>query len=78
MDWKNIALEKLKDYQAKRQALESIPLEIAQVESTMTSIRSARPDATPVKGGSSGYEDKMLSCLAHRDELEQLVEEMKK
>ena len=74
MDWKNIALEKLKDYHAKQQALESIPLEIAQVESTMTSIRSARPDVTPVKGGSSGYEDKMLSCLAHRDELQRAQE----
>lgn len=74
MDWKSIAIEKLKDYQAKRQALESIPLEIAQVESTMTSIRSSRPDATPVKGGSAGYEDKMLNCLAQKDELQRVLE----
>lgn len=74
MDWKCIAIEKLKGYQAKRQALESIPLEIAQVESTMTSIRSSRPDATPVKGGSAGYEDKMLNCLAQKDELQRVLE----
>jgi len=77
MDWKSIAIEKLKDYQAKRQALESIPLEIAQVESTMTSIRSSRPDATPVKGGSAGYEDKMLNCLAQKDELQRVLERTK-
>ncbi len=74
MDWKNVAVEKLKDYQAKRQALESIPLEIAQVESTMISIRGARTDITPVKGGSSGYEDKMLNCLAQKDELQRILE----
>lgn len=74
MDWKSIAIEKLKDYQAKRQALESIPLEIAQVESNMTSIHSSRPDATPVKGGGAGYEDKMLNCLAQKDELQRVLE----
>ncbi len=74
MDWKSVAIEKLRDYQAKKQALESIPLEIAQVESTMTSIRSRRPDATPVEGGSAGYEDKMLNCLAQKDELQRVLE----
>lgn len=74
MDWKSVAIEKLKDYLAKKQALESIPLEIAQVESTMTSIRSSRPEATPVKGGSADYEDKMLNCMAQKDELQRVLE----
>lgn len=74
MDWKSVAIEKLKDYQAKRQALESIPLEIAQLESTMTSIRSARPDTMSVKGSNSGYEDKILNCLAQKDELQRVLE----
>lgn len=74
MDWKSVAIEKLKDYGAKRQALESIPLEIAQVESNMTSIRSSLVDGTPVKGGGSGYEDRMLNCLAQKEELQRILE----
>ena len=70
MDWKSIAIEKLKDYEAKRQALSSIPLELATVESSMTSIRSSRVDGTPVKGGGSGYEDRMLGLIVKKQELE--------
>ena len=71
MDWKSEAIDKLKQYEAKRQALVSIPLEIAQVESSMTSIRSARVDGVAVKGsGSSGRENMMLSCIVQRDELQ--------
>lgn len=71
MDWKSEAIDKLKQYEAKRQALESLPLEIAQVESTMTSIRSSRVDGVAVKGsGSSGQENMMLNCIALKDELQ--------
>lgn len=76
-DWKTFAIEKLKDYEAKRQALENLPLEIAQVESTMTSIRSARADSVPVRGGGSGYEEKMLNCIVQRDELQRCLERTK-
>lgn len=77
MDWKIIAIEKLKDYPAKKQALESIPLQIAEIESAMTSIRSARPDSTPVKSGASGYDDKILNCLVQKDELQRTLERAK-
>ena len=70
MDWKSVAMEKLRDHEAKRRALESIPLELAQAESSMTSIRSSRADGTPVKGGGSGYEDRMLSLIVKKQELE--------
>lgn len=72
MDWKREAIEKLKEYQAKRQALESIPLEIARIESNMTSIRSgsATGDGTPVKGGGSGREDMLINNIVKREELE--------
>lgn len=69
MDWKCEAIEKLKQYEAKRQALESIPLEIAQVESNMTSICSPRADSVAVKGSRSGREDMMLNCIVQKDEL---------
>lgn len=74
MDWKSVAIDKLTDYGAKRQAMESIPLEIAQVESDMVSIRGSRVAGTPVKGGNSGYEDRMLNCLAQKEELQRILE----
>ena len=77
MDWKSVAIEKLKDYGAKRQALESIPLEIARVESNMASIRSGRVDGTPVKGGGFGREDMMLNNIVQREELERSLEQAK-
>ena len=75
MDWKCIAIEKLKGYQAKRQALESIPLEIAQVESNMTSIRSALTDAAPVKNSKgNAREDMLLNTIVRKDELQRVLE----
>ena len=73
MDWKSIAIEKLKNHQAKKQSLVSIPLEIAEIESNMKSIRSIRSDRPTVKGGST-YDDKMLSCLVHKEELQGLLD----
>ena len=43
MNWKYEAIDKLKQYGAKKQALRSIPVEISRLESAMKSIRSATP-----------------------------------
>lgn len=78
MNWKFEAIEKLKQYEAKKQSLTSIPEEIARLESAMQSIRSATADGTPVKGGGSGREDAMLSNIVHREELERSLEQAQK
>lgn len=78
MNWKFEAMEKLKMYEAKKQALQSIPEEIARLESVMKSIRSATADGTPVQGGGSGREDMMLSNIVHREELERSLEQAQK
>ncbi|MCI7807969.1 hypothetical protein MR626_01550 [bacterium] len=77
MNWKFEAIEKLKQYEAKKQSMTSIPEEIARLESAMQSIRSATADGTPVKGGGSGREDMMLSNIVHREELERSLEQAK-
>lgn len=77
MNWKFEAIEKLKQYEAKKQSLTSIPDEIARLESAMQSIRSATADGKPVKGGGSGREDMMLSNIVHREELERSLEQAK-
>lgn len=74
MDWKSEAIEKLRQYEAKRQAIENIPIQIAEIESAMTSIRSAQIDSVPVKGGISKYEDKMLSLIVQKEELQRCLE----
>ena len=72
MNWKYEAIEKLKEYSAKKQSLKSIPEEMARLESAMQSIRSATADGTPVSGGGSGREDMMLSPCVKNLELKKL------
>ena len=76
-DWKVLAIEKLKQYEAKRQALEIIPMQIAEIESTMTSIRSGA-DIAPVSGGKgTGKENMLLSCIVQKEELQRNLERAK-
>ncbi len=69
MNWKAEAMEKLRRYDAMRQAVVNIPEEIDRLEDEILSIRSSRTDATPVKGGGSRREDAILNNIAQRQEL---------
>ena len=75
MNWKREAIDKLKNYEARREALENIPKEIKRLESAYAGIRSATTDGTPVSGGSNTREDSMLSNIVHRDELKRRLKE---
>ncbi len=75
MNWKREAADKLRNYEAHRQALRSIPEEIKRLESAYASIRSAASDGTPVTGGGSTREDALLSNIVHREELARQLEE---
>lgn len=61
MIWKTIAVGRLKEYQAKKLALENIPMEILQLELALESIRSADPDSVPVRS-SSTWSDPQINC----------------
>lgn len=74
MNWKYEAIEKLKDYEAKKQSLTTIANEIHRLEMDYTRIRSATGDGTPVRGGGSTREDMLLSNIVHRGELERALE----
>lgn len=76
--WKFRALDKLKAYNLQKTALVSIPEEIALLESEACSIRSATADGTPVKGGGSGREDRLLSNIVSREELHRMYDRAKK
>lgn len=76
MNWKREAVDKLKNYEAHKLALESLPKEIKRLESSFAGIRSATTDGTPVSGGGgSTREDVMLSNIVHRDELKRRLKE---
>ena len=76
-DWKISAIEKLKQYEAKRQALEIIPMQIAEIESTMTSIRSGA-NIAPVSGSKgTGKENMLLSCIVQKEELQRNLDRVK-
>lgn len=76
MNWKREAIDKLKNYEVHREALENIPKEIRRLESAYAGIRSATTDGTPVSGGGgSTREDSMLSNIVHRDELKRRLKE---
>lgn len=66
--WKYKAIDKLKDYSAQKASLHSLPEEIERLESEAYSIKSATGDGTPVKGGGSGREDRLLSNIVKREE----------
>jgi hypothetical protein len=77
MNWKPEAIDKLRQYEAKKTALKTIPEELARLKSTAQSIRSATADGTPVQGGGSGREDMLLSNIVQREELERSLEQAK-
>ena len=78
MNWKFEAIEKLKQYEAKKRSLRNIPEEIKRLEAAMQSIRSATADGNPVQGGGSGREDMYLSNIVQREELERSLEQAQK
>ena len=70
MNWKFEAIEKLKEYTARKNAIASIPEEIKRLEEDAQRIRAVSTDATPVQGGGSAREDMLLSNIVHREELQ--------
>lgn len=78
MNWKYEAIEKLKEYTARKNALESIPEEIKRLEEDAVRIRAVSADATPVQGGGSAREDMLLSNIVLREELQRRLSDAQK
>lgn len=71
--WKFKAADKLKDYEAQRAAVQSLTEEIALLEAEACGIKSATADGTPVRGGGSGREDRLLNNIVKREERKVLL-----
>lgn len=70
MDWKTAAIQRLKDYEARKKSILHISEQIETLELQFTSIRAARTDGEPVTGGvGNRREDALLTNIVLRDEL---------
>ena len=69
MKWDSEAIDKLRQYAAKKESLVSIREEIKSLEIAARRIRSATSEGTPVAGGGSKREDMLLSNIVLREEL---------
>ena len=68
MDWKRIAIDDLKKYTQYQSAIVNIPAEIKTLEEQFDGLKSSG-GSTPVKGGTSTYEDRIINNIVKRDRL---------
>lgn len=76
--WKYKAKDKLRNYLAQKASLESLAEDISRLESEAYSIKSATSDGSPVKGGGSNREDRLLSNIVQREEHRLMLERARK
>ena len=69
MNWKNEAMERLRQYDAMCLAADNIPQEISRLEAAATAIRSARTDGCRVQSGGNRREEMLLDNMMSRQEL---------
>ena len=68
MNWKQESKDELREYEAKRKALESIPSDIAQLRAEMAKLGGG-PSSIPVQGGGSRWEDRQINLIVKCDKL---------
>ncbi len=77
MKWKEEAMEKLKKYDAMRQALRNIPEEIARLKEDIFRYRGIRTDTVSVKSSGGRRDDALINNLAQQQELEWTLKQVK-
>ena len=75
MNWKNEAMDKLRQYDAMRLAVTNIPQEIKRLEAASVALRGARTDGTAVLSGNSRREEAILDNMMSRQELQWRLEQ---
>lgn len=64
--WKHEVKEKLADYVRQVNAASTLPDELRRLDLEYAGIRAANTDATPVQGGGTVQEDRMLNNIVRR------------
>ena len=68
MNWKIESMEELREYEAKRTAVESIPQEIRQIQDQRAKLGGSG-NTVPVTGGGSRWEDRQINLIVRLDKL---------
>ena len=69
MNWQKESIQRLRDFEARKLALENIKEDRKACELRAHSIRAARTDGEPVKEGGNKREDALINNIVKRDEL---------
>ena len=70
-NWCLFSIQRLKDYESRLAAVDSLTEQIKALEDKYVSIRSAVTDSTPVQGGTGNKREEMLvQNISTRQELE--------
>ena len=73
-EWKYDVRDKLSDYPRQKNAVETLPDEIRRLESEYTSLHSTVYDSTPVQGGGTPHESRMLHNIILRGDTERQLQ----
>lgn len=68
MNWKEEAKRELRNYEPLKTSLPNIKLRIEAIQARKTSLKTMSDD-TPVMGGGSTYEDRLLNCIVEEERL---------
>ena len=71
VDWKAVVIRRLRQYRPRQDALIAVKEQIQEIDEAMTKIKSASADGSPVQGGGSGREERLIELLVEKDELTQ-------
>ena len=69
ISWKKIAEADLNDYALQRESLPALKRKIACITASMTAIKGRKSDSAPVSGGTSKYEDSLISAIVLKEKL---------
>ena len=70
MDWKSAAIQRLKDYETRKESVRLLAEQLENLNAQFTAIRGAKTDGEPVRGGDGNRrEDMLLSNIVLRSEL---------
>ena len=67
--WKKSAEGDLRDYEKLKVAVDILPKKIQMCEDSMVSLKGKACDRDPVKGGTSAYEDNIISSIVLKEKL---------
>lgn len=67
--WEEILKMELSRHLVRREAIQNIRMKIEELESDYSRLRAAQSDASPVQGGGSSMEDRLINNIALRDNL---------